>query len=183
MLNVQNLVEGMRLLIAQPVTLMVTIRLQHSRLPQRHVVGEGICSLLDKIFNNDCWGFYITITRMHLTGLPQLSVPKGLLGDEPLWSKKSIISLTFKGRLPCSKLFLMSINMGENRIPFSKVTIAVVTLSKEGDSGYSKPNMVRNDSALWLLNRYLIYNGARVSVKSELVYVSEELRVLVKHRG
>lgn len=48
-LNVQNLVEGMRLLIAQPVTLMVTIRLLHSRLPQRHVVEEVTHSLLDKI--------------------------------------------------------------------------------------------------------------------------------------
>lgn len=53
----------------------------------------------------------------------------------------------------------MSINMGENRIPFSE-GIIVVTLSKDGDiSGHSKPSMVKNDSALW------IYNGARVSVK------------------
>ena len=52
----------------------------------------------------------------------------------------------------------MSINMGENRFPFSE-GIIVVTLSKDGDSGHSKPSMVKNDSALW------IYNGARVSVK------------------
>ena len=91
---------------------------------------------------------------MYLTSAPTTAKsqsPKGFIGDKPLQSKKSMIGLTFRRTPPVLERVPLVLQNKCFLCPSSEVITVVATLSKEGNSGHSKPNMVRNDSALWLL--------------------------------